>query len=229
MNCIIIDDDPIAVNLIKGYVNKTDSLSLVNSFSNPIDALSFMAANKIDLLFLDFEMPEMNGIEFIKAIKQQMPQIILVTAHKEFAADAFEYNVTDYLVKPIPYSRFFNSVQKAKEIFDKNAVHHMEADMVFVKKGSTILGLKKSDIIWVEALGDYAVLNTSTDKFTIHSTMNAVEKKLPAKDYIRVHRSFIVRIAKIDSIEDDAISCNEKLIPIGKSYRQEVYNRLNIL
>ena len=229
MNCIIIDDDELSRKIIEQFISKTDFLKLIQSFENPVPALSFMTNNDIDLIFLDIEMPEMNGIQFIDALKQHVPQVILTTAHKEFALDAFEYSVTDFLVKPIAYPRFFKAVSKAKTIFEKKAVHIINNDNVFVKQSGSIISVKISDIMWVEALGDYIVLNTRKGKFTIHSTMKAIEDKLPANDYVRTHRSFIVRLDIIDSIDDNAISCGTTLIPIGKSYKEAVLGRLNIM
>jgi DNA-binding LytR/AlgR family response regulator len=229
MNCIIVDDEDVSRKFIEGFVVKTGFLELAQSFSNPIEALSFLSNNKVDLIFLDIEMPEMNGIEFIKTIKDKLPQVILTTSHKEFAIDAFEHDVTDFLVKPVVYSRFYKAVSKAKEIFEKQTGNKMTDDTVFVKKGSSIVSVKKTDILWVEALGDYITLNTRKGKYTIHSTMKAIEDKLAGKDYIRVHRSFIVRIDIIDSIDDNCITYGDKMIPIGKSYKEPVMKRLNIM
>lgn len=229
MNCIIIDDHELSIKSLEHFIGKTTFLNLNHSFSNPVDALSFVSDNKLDLIFLDIEMPEMNGIEFINAVKNNLPQVILTTYHEEFALAAFEHNVTDYLMKPVTYQRFFQAVSKAKDIFEKQAVHHISNDTVFVKKGSSIVKLKKSEIIYVEALVDYVVLYTDKEKFIVHSSMTAMENKLSQQDYMRVHRSYIIRIDKIDSIEDNAISYKEKLIPIGKTYREDVLKRLNML
>src|SRR5690242_1182235 len=125
MNCIIIDDDDLSRKLIEQFISKTGFLTVSGSFESPVRALSFLSCNKVDLIFLDMEMPEMSGLEFIDTIKQQTAQVILITSHKEFAVDAFEYNVTDYVVKPIEYSRFFKAVTKAKDIFDKETGHQV--------------------------------------------------------------------------------------------------------
>lgn len=228
MNCIIIDDHELSRKSLEHFVSKTGFLNLTNSFSNPVEALSFVSANKVDLIFLDIEMPEMNGMEFIGAIKQNLPQIILTTYHQEFALAAFEFNVTDYIMKPIVYTRFLQAVLKAKDIFEKQAAHHINSDTVFVKKGASIVKLKKSEIVYIEALVDYVVLYTDKEKFIIHSSMNSMESKLSSKEYMRVHRSYIIRIDKIECIEDNAISYKEKLIPIGKTYREQVLKRLQM-
>lgn len=228
MKCIIIDDHELSRKTLELFINKSGFLNLIHSYSNPLDALTFVSNNKVDLIFLDIEMPEMNGMEFISTVKQHLPQVILTTHHKEFALDAFEYNVTDYILKPITYPRFFKAVSKAKDVFENKSISHIVNDTVFVKSGTSILKLKKSDIVYVEALVDYVMLHTDKEKFIIHSSMNAMENKLSKKEYMRVHRSYIVRIDKIDSIEDNAISCHEKLIPIGKTYKDEVLKRLDM-
>lgn len=229
MNCIVIDDEELSRMSVEHCIKKTDFLNHTVSFDNPIKALSFIQKNQIDLIFLDIEMPEMTGMEFIKAVGHKVPQIILATTHTEFALEAFEHNVTDYIVKPISYQRFFKAVSKAKEIHERQANHYIESDVIFIKKGPTIFRIKKSDILWAEACGDYVVLNTERDKYMVHSTLKTIEDKLPSKDYLRVHRSFIVRIDSIDNIEDDTIAYGRKLIPIGKTYKETVYKRLNLL
>ena len=229
MNCIVIDDDLLSRNLAETYIMKVDFLNILQSFSDPISALSFLSKNNVDLIFLDIEMPEMNGMKFIETIQQKMPQIILTTSHTEFAIQAFEYNVTDYLVKPLDYSRFYKAIMKAKNIFDNQVLHHINDDSVFVKKGTSIIRILKSAILWVEALGDYVVLNTGNERIVVYTTMKEMERKLSPNDYMRVHRSYIVRIDKIDTVEDNTISYNEKIIPIGKSYRENVFKRLKML
>lgn len=228
MNCIIIDDQELSRKSLEHFIDKTGFLKLIHSFSNPLSALSFVSDNKVDLVLLDIEMPEMNGIEFINTVKQHLRQVILTTYHEKFALVAFEHNVTDYIIKPLTYSRFFQAVSKAKDILEKQAVHPIGNDTVFVKKGTSIVKLKKSDIVYVEALVDYVILYTDKEKFVIHSSMTAIEDKLSSKEYMRVHRSYIIRIDKIDSIEDYAISYKEKLIPIGKTYREKVLKHLNM-
>ena len=230
INSIIIDDEVLSRKSLEYFIGKTNFVNSLDSFSSPFEALTFLSKNpKIDLIFLDIQMPEMNGIELINTIKNQMPQVILTTSHEKFALEAFEYNVTDYLIKPIIYSRFFKAVSKAKEIHEKQAVHTVDKDIFFIKNANSIIRIHKSDILWVEALGDYVTLNTGEGKFIIHTTMKSVEDKLSFQEYVRVHRSYIVRIDKIDSIEDNSIACGEKLIPIARSYKDAVFKRLNML
>lgn len=229
MKCIIVDDNILALKATEQFVLKVDYLTLVSTFSNPLNALSFVSQNKVDLVFLDVEMPEMNGIEFIKSLKHPSPQIILTTTHKDYAPEAFELNVANYLVKPIVHSRFMNSVSKAKVVFDDQKNEFIDNEAAFIKKGSSIVKINKSDVLWIESLGDYVTLNTENEKHIVHSTMQEIMEKFPAKDFMRVHRSFIIRINKIENIQDDLIHYGKQLIPIGKTYRQEVFKRLNLL
>lgn len=229
MNCIIIDDEELSRKSLEMFIAKTDFLSLMESFNDPIDAVKYLSDNKVDLIFVDIEMPGMTGLELIETIKHLPIQVIITTSHKEFALDAFEYYVTDYVVKPISYSRFYKAVTKVKEVHDKKLNGTHSDDILFVKKGSVMMRIKKSDILWVEALGDYVTLNTEKEKYIVHSTMKAIEYMLPSQHYMRVHRSYIVRIDKIDSIEEYSIAYKNKLIPIGKSYRNVVFKRLNVI
>jgi DNA-binding LytR/AlgR family response regulator len=174
-------------------------------------------------------MPELNGIEFIKAMKHPHPLIVLTTSHPEFALEAYEHNVLDYLVKPIALPRFLNAVAKAQAMFEKHNIDKIENDIIFIKKGNIIVKVNKSDVLWIEGLGDYVTLNTEKEKFIVHSTMHAIEQKFASNEFIRVHRSFIIRIDRINNIEDNCISYYDKFIPIGKTYREAVYKRLNLL
>jgi two-component system LytT family response regulator len=229
MNCIIVDDNILALKATEQLVGKATFLKLSGSFTDPSAALSFVAENKIDLIFLDVEMPEINGIEFIKSLCNPHPIIILTTTHKDYALEAFEFSVMDYLVKPIVPSRFINAVTKAKEIFQNRPLDSAESETAFIKRGNSIVRINKADINWIESLGDYVTFNTENGKYIVHSTMNDIMGKISSKDFIRVHRSYIIRISKIDNIEDDLIQYGSHLIPIGKTYRQEVYQRLNLI
>ena len=229
MKAIIIDDNEIALLAIQQCVLKAEQITLVKTFNNALQALSYIASNPIDLIFLDIEMPELNGIEFIKAMKHPHPLIVLTTSHPEFALEAYEHNVLDYLVKPIALPRFLNAVAKAQAMFEKHNIDKIENDIIFIKKGNIIVKVNKSDVLWIEGLGDYVTLNTEKEKFIVHSTMHSIEQKFASNEFMRVHRSFIIRIDRINNIEDNCISYYDKFIPIGKTYRESVYKRLNLL
>lgn len=229
MKAIIIDDNEIALLATQQCVLKAEQITLVKTFNNALQALSSIASNPVDLIFLDIEMPELNGIEFIKAMKHPHPLIVLTTSHPEFALEAYEHNVLDYLVKPIALPRFLNAVAKAQAMFEKHNIDKIENDIIFIKKGNIIVKVNKSDVLWIEGLGDYVTLNTEKEKFIVHSTMHSIEQKFASNEFMRVHRSFIIRIDRINNIEDNCISYYDKFIPIGKTYRESVYKRLNLL
>jgi DNA-binding LytR/AlgR family response regulator len=231
MNCIIIDDDLMSRKIIEEFVARTDQLNLVNSYENAVDAINaFSNEEDIDLIFLDIEMPEMSGIDFLKTL-QNPPQIIIISSKDKYALDAFNYDVIDYLLKPITYSRFFKAINKANVRF-KNKVDSKENE-IFIKKNSALVRLKYDEILWIEALENYVIFNTFTDRYTIHFTMKAIEQKLPAHQFTRVHRSFIVNTSSINVIEDNSVIIKtkdgSKSIPIGKSYKDKLMGDINLI
>jgi DNA-binding LytR/AlgR family response regulator len=229
MNCIVVDDEEFSRNVIKHFINKTDGLNMLSECENAAEAFKALKSDEIDIVFLDVEMPDMTGIELMKAL-DDMPQIILVTSRPNYAVEAFEYSVTDFLVKPVNYARFLKAVSKAEtNLKASNVTIENKTNEVFVKADSKIIKLKLSDIIYIEALSDYVIINTATRKYIIHSTMKGLEKKLPDSDFIRVHRSYIVNFAKIDQIEDLNVIVPGKTIPIGASYKNTFMKKLNLL
>jgi DNA-binding LytR/AlgR family response regulator len=231
MNCIIIDDDLMSRRIIEEFVNRTDQLNLLSSYENAVDAINaFNTEEDIDLIFLDIEMPEMSGIDFLETLTNP-PQIIIISSKDKYALDAFNYDVTDYLLKPISYSRFFKAVNKANVRF-KNKVDPKD-DEIFIKKNSALVRLKYEDILWVEALENYVIFNTFNEKYTIHFTMKAIEQKLPSNRFTRVHRSYIVNTSSINVIEDNSVIIKthdgSKSIPIGKSYKDKLMGDINLI
>jgi DNA-binding LytR/AlgR family response regulator len=231
MNCIIIDDDLMSRRIIEEFVNRTDQLNLLSSYENAVDAINaFSTEEDIDLIFLDIEMPEMSGIDFLETLTNP-PQIIIISSKDKYALDAFNYDVTDYLLKPISYSRFFKAVNKANVRF-KNKVDPKD-DEIFIKKNSALVRLKYEDILWVEALENYVIFNTFNEKYTIHFTMKAIEQKLPSNRFTRVHRSYIVNTSSINVIEDNSVIIKthdgSKSIPIGKSYKDKLMGDINLI
>lgn len=229
MNCIVVDDEEFSRDVIKHFVNKTDTLELVAECESAGDAFTVLKKNDIDIVFLDVEMPEMSGLDLVKAL-DDMPQIILVTSRPNYAVEAFEYSITDFLVKPVNYARFLKAVSKAENNLKAASVTvENKTDEVFVKTDSKMVKLKFSEIIFIEALSDYVIINTPKRKYIIHSTMKGLEKKLPEKEFSRVHRSYIVNMLKIESIEDSHVLVPGKALPIGASYKSKFMKKLNLL
>jgi len=233
MNCIIIEDDPLSVRIIQEFIRKTTELNLIHTFSNAIDAINTLQDEvEIDLIFLDIELPDMTGMEFLDSLKDH-PQVIIISSKGLYAADAFDYEVTDYLVKPITYARFYKAIQRARKRMDKDKLDKIGRNEIFIKKNSTLVRLKYDDILWIEALENYVIFNTFYEKFTIHFTMKAIEQKLPQDKFTRVHRSFIVNTSSIDVIEDNSVLIKvqdgTKTIPIGKSYKDKLMGDINLM
>jgi Response regulator of the LytR/AlgR family len=214
-------------------VGKSSSLNLIGTFSDSGSIRAQLSKRQdIDLIFLDVDIPEMDIFNFINSFDHQA-NIIIISPDDKDALKAFEFNIVDYLIKPVTFSRFCKAVDKAIRYFANKEVSNSDANEIFIKKGSALVKLKIKDIIYVEALENYVTLNTKNEKFTIHFTMKAIEYQLPSGTFIRVHRSFIVNISLIKTIKEnslDLIIGNElRDIPIGHSYRDPLLNRINIM
>lgn len=233
MKCIIIDDDKISRLVIEKYIKKTDFLELTDTFDNAVDAANFFnSRNKIELIFLDIEMPGMSGVEFLE-ILDNLPQIIIVSAKEKYALQAIEYDVTDYLLKPVTYSRFLKAVTKAKKKFEEEN-EKINSEGIFIKSSSSsFVRLFYDDVLFIEAMENYVLIQTTVKKHTIHFTMKALLDKLPSDKFIRVHRSFIINKEKIERIENNMIFMESleknKFIPLSKSYKDDFMKKLNIV
>ncbi len=227
MKCIIVDDDQIQRELLQAYIGELDNLTLAGSFENAQLALQALQDEDIDLLFLDVEMPRMSGLDLLKSLSRK-PQIILVTSYEKYAVDAFDFDVTDFLVKPIDFARFVKAVNKASDRMKRSIPTDEDYDM-FVKDGTQLIKINTGDIIFITALSDYVKIATPQKEYAILYTMKNILDKLPRNKFCRVHRSYIIRLDKIDKIEDHIIEIGDTLIPISKSYRDELYRKLNLL
>jgi DNA-binding LytR/AlgR family response regulator len=232
MNCIICANKS-SSTLLEEFIGKSSSLSLVGTFSDS-ESLKGQLLKKhdTDLIFLDVDTPELDFFDFIKSFDNQA-NIIIVASDDKYALQAFEFNIVDYLLKPLTYSRFYKAIDKATRYYASKDVTNSDTNEIFIKKGSSLVKLKISDITYVEALENYVTLNTKSEKFTIHFTMKAIEYQLPSDTFIRVHRSFIVNISLIKAIKDNSLDItvgNElRNIPIGNSFRDPLLNKINII
>ncbi|MDP4223725.1 MAG: LytTR family DNA-binding domain-containing protein [Bacteroidota bacterium] len=233
MNCIIVDDDKLTCKILEGYVTKYASLNLIGIFNDPISARNALTKHKdIDLILLDIKMPEMDGFDFITSLDHP-PNIIIVSGGGEFALKAFDFNVVDFLLKPISYARFCKAIDKTMRFFSTKEIATTGDEEIFIKKGSSLVKLKLRDIVFVEALENYVTLNTNTDKYTIHFTMKAIENQLPSGVFIRVHRSFIINKSMIQAIKENSLDISighaVKNIPVGKSFKDSLLNDINVM
>ena len=231
LNAMIVDDDEMSRLLISKFVEQTDFLNLAYVIDNSIEAANILSDEKnsdIDLIFMDIEMPEMSGMELLESLNNNY-QVIFITSKKDYAIEAFEGNVLDYLVKPIEYPRFLKSAQKAKDQREKELLYAEKENHIFVKADSRFVRIPYQDLYFVEALADYVIFNTVKGKYIVHHTMKGIEKKLPVSIFSRVHRSYIVNRDKINHLEDFNISISDKIIPVGASYKEQFLKRINQL
>ncbi|RYZ30959.1 MAG: response regulator transcription factor [Chitinophagaceae bacterium] len=231
MKCIIVDDNKMARMALKQLVSQVQNLETVAECSNAMEAYNQLANNSIDLIFLDIEMPEMSGIDLIKKLGAKKPLIIFTTAKTDYAVEAFELNVVDYLVKPISQGRLVQAVEKAQEALDSNKqeVKVEEQGFVFVKDNGMLKRISIDDILFLEAMGDYVKVHTAPKFHVVHATLKSIEEKLPATKFLRVHRSYIVAINKIDFIQEGTIAIGKTTIPVADTHKANLNKRLNLL
>ncbi|MCK5028221.1 MAG: response regulator transcription factor [Bacteroidales bacterium] len=234
MNCIAVDDEPLALSLIEDFAKKVPYLNFIKSCKNAFEAIDIIQKEKIDLIFLDINMPDISGIEFIKNIENK-PLVIFVTAYSDYAVQGFELNAIDYLVKPFLFERFFKAVNKAyehfnlknKKVISSNNIKSFTEDYIFVKADYSSVKIYLKDILYIEGLKDYMKIYTKEKKILTLITMKKIEEKLPDSNFIRVHRSFVVALDKIESIQRNRIIINNIRIPIGNSYKENFYKRID--
>jgi DNA-binding LytR/AlgR family response regulator len=231
MNALIIDDNKMARMTLKQLAERIDDLSVVAECPSAIEAYNLLLSQTVDLLLLDIEMPGMSGLELTKNLVNKRPLIIFITSKKEYAVDAFDLNVVDYIIKPVSTSRFIQAIDKAREILNSNKeeVNVKEDEFIFIRDSNIIRRLKMDDILFAEAMGDYVKLYTPEKFYAIHTTLKAVEERLPASRFLRVHRSYLVAINKIDSMEGGVLIINRKPLPVADAYRSALNKRLNII
>ncbi|MCC5933574.1 MAG: LytTR family DNA-binding domain-containing protein [Candidatus Cyclonatronum sp.] len=228
MNCLILDDEQVSRDILKKLISRVPQLKLAASCESALSAIDMMSEKAVDLIFLDVEMPEISGIEFLNTIKNK-PLVIFVTSKEEYAVKAFEHEAVDYLVKPLDFPRFLKAVNKARDIFESRQTVQEGMNNLFVKKDNQLVKIRFSDILYIEAAADYMIIYTEQDRFIVHITMKALNDRLPSNQFIRVHRTYTVRFDKIEAVEDNTIVIRKKAIPVGGSYREVLFKKLNLL
>jgi DNA-binding LytR/AlgR family response regulator len=231
MNALIIDDNKIARTTTRQLAGRVGDLTVIAECSSAMDAYNLLLIQPVDLLLLDIEMPGMTGLELTKNLVNKRPVIIFITSKREYAADAFDLNVADYIVKPLTSSRFIQAIDKAREILESNKeeVKIKEDEFIFIRDANIVRSLKVDKILYAEAMGDYVKLYTPEKFYAIHTTLKAAEERLPASNFLRVHRSYIVALNKIERIESGVLIVNGKPIPVADAYRNTLNKRMNIL
>jgi two-component system, LytTR family, response regulator LytT len=227
INCVIVDDEPLAIEVLKRYIENMPELVLLQSFQNPLEAMEMLKEQKVDLLFLDIQMPGITGIEFIKTFEVSIPTII-TSAYSDFAVEGFDLNVVDFLVKPIPFDRFVKAINKfSRSVLPETSAANNEKDgyeeeYIYLKVDKSMVKVNYQDIYYVEGLKNYVRFKTNGKDLVTYHSLTYMEDKLPAKYFKRVHKSFIVNITKIDRYTSDGVEMNGKVISVGKTYQDEV-------
>jgi DNA-binding LytR/AlgR family response regulator len=231
INCIAIDDEPVALDIICDYINKIPHLKLLGTYRNALLAIEYLQNNLVDIVFLDINMPEINGIDFLKSL-QVKPMIIFTTAYPEYAVKSYDLNATDYLLKPIEFERFLTSVNKASAVLSSNyklqeSNKQEDARFVILKSGSKSYKVNFSDILFIEGSGNYLTFNTSNAKIMVLMNMNEALNLLPETTFVRIHKSFIVSLSHITIIENHQVQIGTTKIPVGNYYRESFLNKIS--
>ncbi|HMH32710.1 MAG TPA: LytTR family DNA-binding domain-containing protein [Puia sp.] len=226
LTCIAVDDEPLALEVIKKYIAKIYFLELKGSFTDPFEARQMLDNTRIDILFLDIQMPDINGIEFSKSISSKNTAVVFTTAFSEYAVEGFNVDAIDYLLKPIEYDRFLKSVYKAKEYVDYLNNQELHEGYLFVKSDYQMVKINLKDILYIEGLDDYIKIYLPHKSVLTLMTLKTIMQKLPSNEFVRVHRSYIAPISKIDHVSKSKIKIGEKEIPIGVSYSDSFFSAM---
>ncbi len=230
LKVIIVDDEPLAINVLKNYIGQVKELQLVQTFSNAVDASTFLQGHEVDLIFLDIQMPILDGLEFLRTV-HEAPMVVITTAHEEFALESYELEVIDYLVKPIPFPRFLKSINRVLKLKQSHGSTDLnstkEHPSIFVKVDKKKLQkIYLDEIVVVESLKDYIRIKTTTGKYIVHKTLSDFTDELPSDQFIRIHRSFTICIDKVQAIEGNSLEIDNTRYTIGRSYLNDVKERI---
>jgi DNA-binding LytR/AlgR family response regulator len=232
LKCMVIDDEPLAIQLLANHISKVSFLELVSSFNNPMEGLISFNSNPADLIFLDIQMPQLTGIQFMKLL-QNRAQVVITSAYEQYAIEGFEHNVVDYLLKPISFERFYKAAEKAYNL--KNPAHKLDhkqdlypptGGYIFVKVETKMVRVELNDILFIEGLKNYVSIFTKTQRIVTLQVMKQLEEILPPNRFVRVHKSFIIALDKINSIERQEIYIGDRIIPIGITYQEQFFKML---
>ncbi|GAB4124381.1 MAG: LytTR family DNA-binding domain-containing protein [Raineya sp.] len=229
--CVAVDDSESQLTLLKNYIKKTDYLTLEGVFSNPIEAHKYLSNSKVDILFLDIDMPEISGLDLMKML-QSPPQTILVTSKTEFALDAFNLDAVDYIIKPTEYHRFLKAVNKAINLLERQKpTKELKEEAIFIKLNGKFLRLEVDEIEYFEAMADYVVIHTEDKRsYIVYSTLKHFEAKMAEfGKFYRIHRSYLIHLHKIKSIENGQVLMSDRLLPIGNTYKEAFLKKLNTI
>ncbi len=228
MKVIIIDDDVTSRLVLRKLCSKIDDIKIIGEYENPLEAMPVLDENRADLIFLDIHMPELSGIDFLK-ISKSLPYTILITSDPNFALEAYEYNVTDYLLKPIDTVRFLKAIEKVKSLTASLDSEKSGTEEIYINVDRRLVRLMIDNINIIEAKGDYVMIRTTEKNYIVHSTMKNIEKKLPSHTFIKVHRSYIINKDRIIDIKDNSVLINKDVVPISRSNKEALMKSLNMI
>ena len=235
IKCVIIDDEPLAIRVIEDHLKNFDHIEVVATYTNPLKAFGLLEKEKIDVIFLDINMPQLSGFDFIENLNHK-PSIVITTAYREYAVKSYELNVLDYLVKPIPLNRFLITMNKVyQKVYSGHAppeVNIQQEQHIFLKVSKKLIKVNLNDILYIESLKDYIKVITTLGDFVVHKSLTAITEELPPSNFIRVHRSYAISINKIKAVEGNLIEIANRRIPIGRNYvkvaRERIFNTEDI-
>jgi DNA-binding LytR/AlgR family response regulator len=227
IDCIVIDDEPLARKGIKEYIQDVDFLNFVNEFESPHKAMGLLNSNEVQLIFLDIQMPKMSGLDFLRSLPHA-PPVIFTTAYPEFALDGFDLNALDYLVKPISFERFLKAVNRAKEYYELRQVNLTERkpDYVFIKVDGRLVKIFFEEILFIEALQNYIAVYTEKKKYITYLTLHAMVEYLPQENFIKTHKSFVVALNKVTSIDGNLLQVSDHQVPVSRNIKDDVMSKL---
>jgi two-component system, LytTR family, response regulator len=231
VNCLIVDDNQIARTTLRQLASGINDLVIAGECADAMEAYNLLQDEPIDVILLDIEMPGMSGLELTRILGDKRPIIIFTTSKKDYAVEAFDLNVVDYLVKPITHARFIQAIDKGREVLQSQSeeVKLNEDEFIFIRDSNVVKRLSLDDILYAEAMGDYVKLHTPHRFFAVHTTLRALEQRLPASKFLRVHRSYMVAVAKIDTIQEGVLIINNRPVPVADTYRAALNKRMKIL
>lgn len=229
IRCLIVDDDSLMIHILESLLLELDFIEIVAKSNSAKEAINVMHTEKIDLIFLDVEMPEINGIEFLKMFQTMEAKVIIISSHIKYAVDAFDQYVVDYLLKPVEKNRLIKAINRATVALEQTtSTPASNETTLFVKLNTGYQSIPLNEVYYIESLGDYITIVLKGKKHTVHSTLKKIEQKLPQKYFFRVHNSFIIRLDKIEKYEDGYITIDGKVIPVSRSQKTTLLNKLNL-
>jgi two-component system, LytTR family, response regulator len=227
INCIAVDDEPLALDIIKDYISQVPFLKLLKTFNDGISVIEFLASNSVDLMFLDIEMGGLSGMQLLNTLEKK-PRVVMTTAYRNYAVDAFELDVTDYLLKPFSFERFLKAVEKTCGLIKQGGVKTVTdtggKDYFFVKSGYKMQKVNFNDILYIEGMSEYIIIKTRSGNVITKQSFSDIEKKLPQSGFIRIHKSYLAAINKIESVEGQNVIIGNKELPIGSKYKKRFHN-----